>query len=78
MQELKMPPIDLGDLGADPQFLQQFYVGDSYAAIEAAMDNDVPQGAEVFRRIKVGRNSTCPCGSGKKFKRCCIHKAKRV
>ena len=20
---------------------------------------------------KVGRNDTCPCGSGKKFKRCC-------
>ncbi|PJI55426.1 hypothetical protein CTI14_04955 [Methylobacterium radiotolerans] len=21
---------------------------------------------------KVGRNELCPCGSGKKFKRCCI------
>lgn len=34
-----------------------------------------PQGAgEVidFRtRTKVGRNDPCPCGSGKKFKRCC-------
>ncbi|MFC1799055.1 SEC-C metal-binding domain-containing protein [Thermodesulfobacteriota bacterium] len=20
---------------------------------------------------KVGRNQTCPCGSGKKFKKCC-------
>jgi uncharacterized protein len=20
---------------------------------------------------KVGRNETCPCGSGKKFKKCC-------
>lgn len=25
------------------------------------------------RDSKVGRNDTCPCGSGKKFKRCCIH-----
>jgi tetratricopeptide (TPR) repeat protein len=25
---------------------------------------------------KVGRNSPCPCGSGKKFKRCCIDKNK--
>lgn len=24
---------------------------------------------------KVGRNDPCPCGSGKKFKKCCIHKA---
>jgi len=23
---------------------------------------------------KVGRNESCPCGSGKKFKRCCIGK----
>jgi hypothetical protein len=22
---------------------------------------------------KVGRNDDCPCGSGKKFKKCCIH-----
>jgi preprotein translocase subunit SecA len=23
---------------------------------------------------KVGRNDPCPCGSGKKFKKCCLHK----
>ena len=23
---------------------------------------------------KVGRNDPCPCGSGKKFKKCCAHK----
>lgn len=23
-------------------------------------------------RAQIGRNSLCPCGSGKKFKRCCI------
>jgi uncharacterized protein len=22
---------------------------------------------------KVGRNDPCPCGSGKKFKHCCLH-----
>ena len=22
---------------------------------------------------KIGRNQLCPCGSGKKFKRCCVH-----
>lgn len=25
---------------------------------------------------KVGRNDACPCGSGKKFKKCCMNKAK--
>jgi uncharacterized protein YecA (UPF0149 family) len=24
---------------------------------------------------KVGRNNPCPCGSGKKFKRCCMWRA---
>ena len=25
-------------------------------------------------RQKVGRNDPCPCGSGKKFKKCCLNK----
>ncbi len=25
------------------------------------------------RAAKVGRNQPCPCGSGKKFKKCCLH-----
>ena len=24
------------------------------------------------QKVKVGRNETCPCGSGKKFKKCCL------
>lgn len=24
------------------------------------------------RKVKVGRNELCPCGSGKKYKRCCL------
>lgn len=33
----------------------------------------VSDGAETYRRIqpKVGRNDPCPCGSGKKYKKCC-------
>ncbi|WP_236632519.1 SEC-C metal-binding domain-containing protein [Novosphingobium meiothermophilum] len=27
------------------------------------------RGADGF---KIGRNDPCPCGSGKKFKKCCI------
>lgn len=32
-----------------------------------------PSKVETFRREapKIGRNAPCPCGSGKKFKRCC-------
>jgi hypothetical protein len=30
----------------------------------------IAQGARV-KAVKVGRNAPCPCGSGKKFKKCC-------
>ena len=26
--------------------------------------------------MKIGRNELCPCGSGKKYKKCCLSKAK--
>ena len=26
---------------------------------------------EFLEREKIGRNDPCPCGSGKKFKKCC-------
>jgi preprotein translocase subunit SecA len=27
------------------------------------------------RKTKVGRNDPCPCGSGRKYKKCCGRKA---
>jgi preprotein translocase subunit SecA len=27
---------------------------------------------------KIGRNDPCPCGSGKKFKRCCVGRAPQL
>ncbi|MEO0135998.1 MAG: SEC-C metal-binding domain-containing protein [candidate division WOR-3 bacterium] len=30
-----------------------------------------PQEAVVASEIKIGRNDPCPCGSGKKYKKCC-------
>jgi HEAT repeat protein len=37
---------------------------------------EVPGAAsrEIIKRDKVGRNDPCPCGSGKKYKRCCLSK----
>jgi uncharacterized protein YecA (UPF0149 family) len=31
----------------------------------------MPQTGEPIRVIKIGRNELCPCGSGKKYKKCC-------
>ena len=30
--------------------------------------------AKQFALRRVGRNDPCPCGSGKKFKKCCLNK----
>ena len=32
------------------------------------------KGGRVRRTKKIGRNDPCPCGSGKKFKKCCLNK----
>lgn len=32
------------------------------------------QTASEEKKVKVGRNEPCPCGSGKKYKRCCLDK----
>ena len=34
-------------------------------------DYQPPPGTGPARRTKVGRNDPCPCGSGRKYKRCC-------
>ena len=33
-----------------------------------------PLAQGLIRQEKVGRNAPCPCGSGKKYKRCCLQK----
>ena len=29
---------------------------------------------ENSKTVKIGRNDPCPCGSGKKYKKCCLNK----
>ena len=35
---------------------------------------DQPYNEPVVKEKKVGRNDPCPCGSGKKYKKCCLNK----
>ena len=38
------------------------------------LDRRAPESAPIRRASpKVGRNDPCPCGSGKKYKHCCLH-----
>ena len=38
------------------------------------LDDEMENEAEEPVRERVGRNEPCPCGSGKKFKKCCLKK----
>jgi len=44
----------------------------SYQGVDEDTDNE---GAAATTIPRVGRNALCPCGSGKKYKKCCINKA---
>ena len=33
---------------------------------------EIQEVAPIHKTTKVGRNDPCPCGSGKKYKRCCL------
>jgi hypothetical protein len=46
---------------------------DNYAPYDGLEDEE-PHLPPPPTRQKVGRNDPCPCGSGKKFKKCCIKK----
>ena len=36
--------------------------------------DDKSENRPVTTRLKIGRNDPCPCGSGKKYKKCCSNK----
>ena len=63
----------LAELDADPTPKQQFAA--LHAFIGAAYDESrklrISQPPPALRSVRVGRNEPCPCGSGKKYKRCC-------
>ncbi len=40
-------------------------------SIATALMEHATEASEPTRTAKVGRNAPCPCGSGKKYKRCC-------
>lgn len=60
-----LPEIDQGAAGQAPKQIN----GDPDASIEIPESKDKLQPITVGN--KTGRNDSCPCGSGKKYKKCC-------
>ena len=42
-----------------------------YAALEKVFRQDMDERELRREKLEIGRNDPCPCGSGKKFKKCC-------
>ena len=61
---------------------QEFFSGQTFVDVKKVMKERFKvlqtQGHTLVRRVKIGRNDKCPCGSGLKFKKCCIDKVKRA
>ena len=63
----------------DPANYDTFDVSDEsdesdgfFESVEDADDFDKYE--PVLTGPKIGRNDPCPCGSGKKYKKCCLNK----
>jgi uncharacterized protein YecA (UPF0149 family) len=73
MQEVQYP---------SGRIAREYFTGEKVATIKARMDERLveqqAEGATLIKRTKIGRNATCPCGSGRKFKKCCLSGAERV
>ena len=41
---------------------------------EGGADDKTVKKHPIVKKVKVGRNDPCPCGSGKKYKNCCLDK----
>ena len=68
----RQPPID--DVAVATSWWAAFGKDSAHDAVEEDWNNErrLLEPEEPYRApTKVGRNEPCPCGSGKKFKRCC-------
>ena len=71
--------VDVGDAPLDedvpPEVMIPYLVETLYRCQNGlpriAMETPWDGGMQPVLRPKIGRNSHCPCGSGKKFKNCC-------
>lgn len=75
MQEMQPPDLS-------QPVLREYFTGSSAKQMVTKMDERRSEletkGYTFVGRRKVGRNERCPCGSGVKFKRCCLEGAQRT
>jgi hypothetical protein len=65
----------VNELKDDPLGLMQFAFGKLNQDSTTARQEKVNPPETLQHTQKVGRNAPCPCGSGKKFKKCCLNES---
>jgi uncharacterized protein YecA (UPF0149 family) len=63
------------ELKDDPAGLMQFALEKLKQESLTSSQTEAKSAVTIQDKQKVGRNDPCPCGSGKKFKKCCLHKS---
>lgn len=66
------------DLTTDKLFVDSFLSNDILLYIPESSIITSDEGQLIRNEPKTGRNDPCPCGSGKKFKKCCAGKIKNT
>ncbi|WP_353601173.1 SEC-C metal-binding domain-containing protein [Clostridium sp. KNHs214] len=80
----KADSIDVNDYTAEKDFIEKtFYANidfkkympkeymESFKRIEKRIKEKERESKTIRKEINIGRNDPCPCGSGKKYKKCC-------
>ena len=63
---------DTGEIAALDKIAEEMLEGYSVPVDESSLSPDRQRELEETGRTKIGRNDPCACGSGKKFKKCCL------
>jgi hypothetical protein len=63
------------EIGDDPVGLTRFALEKLKQELPSSGQPKLNPPVMLSNKQRVGRNAPCPCGSGKKFKKCCINKS---
>lgn len=56
-----------------PKFFKNIPISERPTSMNDIKEMKIPPTEQQLKQRKVGRNDLCPCGSGKKFKKCCLN-----
>jgi preprotein translocase subunit SecA len=71
--EIRVDTVRMVLFSRPAQQIQRVQVAKQKSAVAAAVGGEDTKKRPVVKKAaeKVGRNDPCPCGSGKKYKKCC-------